>query len=383
MADIIHPRSEIKALTGLRGIAALWVAVYHFFSHQADGIAASGVTTPTFIAHGYLAVDVFFALSGFVMVLSYGHLFEAAKASNYGVFFLRRIARIYPLYVFILALVIASNIFRHAQPFAFAETAYNLMLIQSWGLCQSFIGQSWSVSTEMAAYVVFPAILLATRRSNPVAIGAILLTCFSALIFICYFSISVTDTRAGPLDVHDHHSALPLVRCVSEFALGVLVYRIAEYRRFARLADSDVISVLTFFAAVGLAGTDGQDLKFSICALALIFVLSGRNVLSRIFGSRLPCFLGVISYAIYLIHDILIHPVWNIIARLHLRGDQATLASLTVYLVLSATIALGLNVTIERSGRKALRALEAVFNRQAHSEVTRSEILGASRIRGR
>ena len=64
------PRQEIGALTGLRGVAACWVAMYH--GHEFGRLAGpAGVL----LRHGYLAVDVFFVLSGFVMGLSYAHMF--------------------------------------------------------------------------------------------------------------------------------------------------------------------------------------------------------------------------------------------------------------------------------------------------------------------
>jgi peptidoglycan/LPS O-acetylase OafA/YrhL len=58
---------EIKPLTGLRGVAATVVMLYHFFY--------SDLAHASFFGRGYLAVDLSFVLSGFVMALSYGHLF--------------------------------------------------------------------------------------------------------------------------------------------------------------------------------------------------------------------------------------------------------------------------------------------------------------------
>jgi peptidoglycan/LPS O-acetylase OafA/YrhL len=61
--------SEIRALTGLRGLAAIFVVVFHEAGNfSGDGPAA------TFLRHGYNAVDLFFVLSGFVMALTYGEM---------------------------------------------------------------------------------------------------------------------------------------------------------------------------------------------------------------------------------------------------------------------------------------------------------------------
>ena len=64
---VTHNRiSEVRALTGLRGVAALYVVLHHFFSPY------SSTNLPqSLLAHGYLAVDLFFTLSGFVMALNF------------------------------------------------------------------------------------------------------------------------------------------------------------------------------------------------------------------------------------------------------------------------------------------------------------------------
>ena len=88
------PKSrEIRALTGLRGIAALYVVFFH-----ANGLHAFPSVVRPFVSHGYMAVDLFFILSGFVMAMTYGGLFENGfNFNNFKTFLLLRLARIYPL----------------------------------------------------------------------------------------------------------------------------------------------------------------------------------------------------------------------------------------------------------------------------------------------
>ena len=59
-------RGEIRALTGIRGIAACFVVIYHFYF----GVLNKG-SAGVILSHGYMAVDLFFVLSGFVMALTY------------------------------------------------------------------------------------------------------------------------------------------------------------------------------------------------------------------------------------------------------------------------------------------------------------------------
>src|ERR1700758_3388223 len=85
-------QTDIRALTGLRGIAAGMVVIYHFWpvgSAPAPGLARA-------VGKGYLLVDLFFVLSGYVLALNYGSLFEEHPFSprSFATFFMRRGARI-------------------------------------------------------------------------------------------------------------------------------------------------------------------------------------------------------------------------------------------------------------------------------------------------
>ena len=108
-------RREIRSLTGLRGIAALYVVLFHYL----DGLS---YTTPrnVFLAHGYLAVDLFFVLSGFVMTLTYSGMFQAGSSfALFRIFLGRRIARVYPLYfvcTFCGALLVVLGLVRWPFP---------------------------------------------------------------------------------------------------------------------------------------------------------------------------------------------------------------------------------------------------------------------------
>ena len=119
---------------------------------------------------GYLAVDLFFVLSGFVMALSYGPAFgERFSLRVFAAFLWRRVARLYPLYGTILVARLVYTGLRYgrfdlprpwiAAPLAHPWTAIpaNVLLVQSWGLAPSSIGPAWSISTEWAALPQAPS----------------------------------------------------------------------------------------------------------------------------------------------------------------------------------------------------------------------------------
>jgi len=85
---------EIKALTSLRGIAAIAVVLQHF---SATAQLHSSGWIPSIVPHGYMAVDFFFVLSGFIMSYNYFPLFQTDGIRAFLPFFLKRVARIFPL----------------------------------------------------------------------------------------------------------------------------------------------------------------------------------------------------------------------------------------------------------------------------------------------
>src|SRR5260221_174467 len=97
---------SLPALTTIRGLAAWWVVLYHF----KEEFPREFVGTPIFhfVAHGDFAVDLFFELSGFVIALNYASAFRRPTWMQYTKFLILRLARIYPLYIFILLIFLIN-----------------------------------------------------------------------------------------------------------------------------------------------------------------------------------------------------------------------------------------------------------------------------------
>ncbi len=146
--------AEIRSLTGLRGVAACWVMLYH-----AEFRAGTTAPVRVLIDHGYLAVDLFFILSGFVLALNHAPAFRRDREAAYAGFLRKRLARTYPLYLvatLVCFALVRAGAFsgRHATGWALAA---NLALIQSWHTrFGSIDGPGWSVSAEWGAYLLFP-----------------------------------------------------------------------------------------------------------------------------------------------------------------------------------------------------------------------------------
>ena len=97
-------RAELAQLTGVRGIAAAWVVLYHF-QPQIFALAPELRPLGVVLRGGYFAVDLFFLLSGYIIAYQYLHAFPRGRG-DYGAFLVKRIARIYPLQLVTLVLIV-------------------------------------------------------------------------------------------------------------------------------------------------------------------------------------------------------------------------------------------------------------------------------------
>jgi peptidoglycan/LPS O-acetylase OafA/YrhL len=150
----------LSNLTPLRGIAALWVVVFHFQILVVQFVLPSQTRL---LAKGYLMVDLFFIMSGFIICHVYQEGFKDGLAP--GVirrFIVARFARIYPLHFFtlivlIIAVAVLNRWSRIDDPKAIAS---NFLLLHSFGINKSFTWNvpSWNISSEWWAYMVFPAL---------------------------------------------------------------------------------------------------------------------------------------------------------------------------------------------------------------------------------
>lgn len=373
----VQPTREIRSLTGLRGVAAMYVLVFHYFP-----IATYNSPLRRVLGHGYLAVDLFFVLSGFVMALNYRHLFESGwTRAAYGTFLARRIARIYPLYIVAtvvgFVLVVAGGLpFIPTMPRAPA-LIFNLLMVQSWGLTPSFDSPAWSISAEWAAYLLFPALLIPSIFRKPAVallctgLAASLLAALCALPAALFPDTLVRD----PLNMSGHAMGLPVLRCVPEFTLGILAFRFASTSLGRRLVSSVWIAPALVLSALFVLTIPGCDLAFVLLLPVLVVSLASEAHLpGRILASAPLEFLGLLSFSIYLTHKLLFGLLTWMYEHAHTAGiPHARTLSAGVCLILTFAISYAAFSLIEVPGRRWLRAISDRIIRRTpvfHAETT-------------
>ena len=254
---------------------------------------------------GYQSVDLFFVLSGYVMALTYGrHPRTGGGGTAYLLFLGRRLGRVYPLYLVVTLACLALA----APGRSGTAVLANLGMVQAWGLADSIGGPTWSISTEFAAYVAFPVLLMLTARwgSALVAVAA----CLASLAFVSsqdaaalHQVVAGEVSRRGPLDVFGAATPFPLLRCIAGFTLGLATFRLAQMPGPARWAAMPVVGDISALAVAALMVWPGTDVLLIAAFVPLVASLAaGQSQTARMLGHPVIHRLGIVSYSIYLVH---------------------------------------------------------------------------------
>lgn len=289
--------ANIKPLTALRFFAAFWVVLYHYWPNL------SAAAPPAVIGKGYLGVEAFFTLSGFILCHVYLQGFGTGTF-KYGDFLWNRLARVYPLHLVTLAgvglMAFAAGlagIVVDQNMLAWSALPANLLLVQAWGFApvSGWNHPSWSISAEWFAYLTFPVFAFAAwkLRARPrLAVGLAL-----ALIAALY---PLFQTLAGfPLtEATIRWGFLRIVPC---FAYGCALH--ALWRSGAVTGRYSGVAACFAGAAVLLAvHFKAPDQVIVMTLGGLIVALAGVAATGSRFATQAPfVYLGEISYSTYMI----------------------------------------------------------------------------------
>lgn len=281
---------ELPALTSLRGIAAVVVVLFHssFLAfHYAGG------ASPWIFRRGYLAVDLFFFLSGFILTHVYGRrLAEKKSWSTIARFFWARFSRIYPASFFTAAIFVlqyATERLPFPSGISFkAQLIAALLLMQVPWLNEVVInGPSWSISAECYAYLLFPFVVPTICR-----LGVRTAATIGVLILI-EIAISGSQTHVFGWGA--------LGRALPEFTIGVLTYRCYRERLLRNLWEKDTTLIavaLTLILACLAEIPDGVIVILFLPLLLASACNSGR--MAGILNARPLRWLGEVSYSVYI-----------------------------------------------------------------------------------
>jgi peptidoglycan/LPS O-acetylase OafA/YrhL len=315
---------HIRALTGIRFFAALWVVVYHVVRHYSGDLAAAHPRAYDVVApvawSGVRGVDLFFMLSGFVLALNYLEPLGSRPRLREVLRFLGlRLARIWPLYLLVAVFVggglrlLRADLWGSAGTGTLTWTNFfrQALMVQQWFPPErgpySWVGPAWSLSAEWLAYLLFPLFAVVAWRLRTrlrpwqlfVLAGVVLLP----LVF------GITSRHAMIAWVW-----LPRILC--QFACGMLLCAAvtqlrpgARGRRFAGAGAVLVVMVgLAWLYATSAAGVGWLALYSLVLFAPLIALLAlGTGPLTTFLASPPLVLGGGLSYALYLVHSPALH----------------------------------------------------------------------------
>lgn len=303
-----QPRvQQIPALFGIRILAAIWVVVEHFRLVM-YGLFPETRGAHLFVEAGYLGVEVFFVLSGFIISHNYAARFREFRWPSYRRFLINRFARLFPVHLVTLAAVAVMVVGAGAlglkltsdgkyDPLSFVM---NLLMLQAVPPAEAWNSPAWSISAEAGAYAAFPLLALAVMRAH--SRGG-LLTLTAAALGMTIVGQFILE-GAGNFSPTSYASIW--LRIAGEFAAGCFLWRfwflfVKPGRKYDVLAVVAVAGVLAVLVASGGIGA-GNFLALPFIALFVLACSSATGPVKALLSARPMKYGGEISYSLYMVH---------------------------------------------------------------------------------
>ena len=363
-AELRHEHGRLNSLTGIRAFAACWVVAFHFMD-QMFGLFPGLEFLSPLVRSGYLGVDLFFGLSGFILAYNYLHRLGENGTWNDRLRFLwLRLARVWPVQFFtlnvaLLMMLVARTFgvtINHSQltvrytPAAYLE---NLSLTHDWlGRDMSFNGPSWSVSAEWFAYLLFPLLVVVVVRVRSLWgawVGAI----------ACYATLGAATFA---MNVGLETSTIPSgLRVVLEFTAGCFLFRVSE--RTGRgvawkwLAPMSVAGIL--IGAVTVGSTSHGVVLAPLFGLLILSLAKTQGLLVRALSTRVLVFGCEVSFALYMTHFLVQQLAGKMlpIERFADSGWVVRGAVFACYLVMFSVAAVATHLLVEKPARNRMRSV--------------------------
>lgn len=380
---VAHPSQEpgkgadrLDALTGMRGIASLMVVGYHailfYWIWQLEtGRVSNAFEHPLSVwglGAGWLGVDFFFVLSGFLLARPLLRQAGAMTQLEYRAFVAKRVLRTAPPYYAALLLTYAV-VGWSGHPlfdFTFEGVTAHVLYIHNFFPEHHFgiMGVAWTLGVELQFYLFLPLIMMPFRRFGPVA------TIPFALAAIAYLVWANAPVDASQVRFH----TFQFPAFLGHFAVGIAAAQLVQGRWRPRIdPDFAIASALTLLVLVpaSLLGyarqfepVEGPLFAYFVRLLAgiffgilMVFSLQPGSRVGRWFTMRPMVWMGEISYSLYLVH-------YGIAGTFLVSGSDAPFRDLPTFaFLLTVTSLIGAAAFYALVERPSLQLKEAVARR--------------------
>ena len=316
-ANSLSAKPHYPILDGLRGVAAIIVVTFHLTEPLGTG------HLDILVNHGYLAVDFFFLLSGFVIGYAYD---DRWQTMTIGTFFKRRIERLQPMVVLGMTLGAIGFYFTDSTIWPLIHTIplWKMLLvmfigytilpvplsldIRGWEEMHPLDSVGWSLFFEYIANILYA---ISIRKFSKTALG--ILVVIAALALAQLAITSPSGDVSGGWTLNAAQVRVDITRMMYPFFAGLLLCRMAKPIRFnyAFLGCGILLVLVLYMPRIG--GAEYVWLNGIYESVSIIFIfpllvyLGASGVLHTQTERKLCKFLGDISYPLYLVHYPLIY----------------------------------------------------------------------------
>jgi hypothetical protein len=314
--ELTKSKPHYEILDGLRGVAAITVVVFHVFE-----IFSNGDHTKQIINHGYLAVDFFFMLSGFVISYAYDNRWDRMTLKD---FFIRRLVRLQPMIIIGSFIGAVLFYFQHSPDLGWGGIAgtpvWKVILImvigmtvfpvgksldiRGWGEMHPLNGPSWSLFYEYIANIVYALVL---RRLSKIILIILMIIAAGFTIHLAF--TNPNGDMIGGWSIDDATQLrIGFTRLTFPFLAGIVLAKVSKlkFTKKAFLTTSILLVALLAFPRLGGTEAHWQNALYECFALMIMFPLviwlgAGGKVVGEK-ANRFCKFLGDISYPLYITH---------------------------------------------------------------------------------
>ncbi|EGP06626.1 acyltransferase 3 [Bradyrhizobiaceae bacterium SG-6C] len=298
-----QPKPAIASLTGIRALAAFLVLFLH-----ADQNIPVGITHVGVVSRGYLGVDLFFLLSGFILTYVYFDSMEQPTGRKFAIFMWHRFIRLYPVHIAVLAALVVTVLaagrvglnLRSPEAFTFDALPWQVLLIHAWGVTDqmSWNVPSWSISAEWFAYLCFPLVAFGLGRIRS---PALLIAVAAASLGVAALIFSLAGWALASAWI----APSALARIGGSFVCGAALCRYAVVRGKleSKSAVNDAAALTALAAFLALPSFGAPD--YALIALLAVFIAAlamSNGITARVFALAPMVWLGEISYSLYMVH---------------------------------------------------------------------------------
>ncbi|HZT44225.1 MAG TPA: acyltransferase [Chthonomonadaceae bacterium] len=396
------PRLRLHFLDGMRGLAALYVVIYHVYGwlifRDTNALAHLPPILRTFVGgiqYGRYSVDVFICLSGYCLMLPVVRAANNRLDGGLKGFFKRRARRILPTYYGALALSVALaewHAHKHGTHFVsnhVGDIVSHLFLVHNikFAWYNSINYPMWSIATEWQIYFLFPLLLLPVWRrfGNWAAIAAGFLVGFAPHLLLpaqnnfdwaapWYVGLFAMGMAAAALTMSDRFTRYRLTSRAALIGFGLALIP-ARYALVWAAARGN-------WHAVGL-----QDSWMGCIAICLILYCARaareksekRPALVRFLEAPATLTLGMFSYSLYLVHSLVIMDCGTVLDKLKVPLVPALVLMLMAAVPLAVGVAYLFYLVFERPFTSPARRVERKPTpvREPHEEITAPDRLPA------